>query len=118
MNVTKIRHSAQLSQSEIAILFGVSTNTVQNWEHSRGILNDTAVTLYKLVERNKEEVFICLVSIACEKKYGSLVEISTVLRLITKVIKNKVLCCELESILFKNNPQGKAKKFSFRLTKI
>ena len=118
MSVTKIRKSLGLSQTEIAILFGVSVGTVRNWEQGIRSPENSAITLYKLVRMKKKEVFICMVGIACEKKYKNLTEISSLLRLISKVIKDKVLCCELESILFKTNPRGKAKKLSSRLTKI
>ena len=118
MSATEIRKSLDLSQTEIAILFGISVGTVQNWEQGRRMPDDSAVTLYKLVRMKKKEVFICMVSIACEWKYDNLKDISSVLRLISKVIEDKTLCSELQSILFKTNPQGKAKKLESRVTKI
>lgn len=50
MNFANIRKSLNISQSEIAILFGVPPRNIKNWEQGRRDPDSAAITLYLLIE--------------------------------------------------------------------
>jgi putative transcriptional regulator len=54
--VKAIRARTRLSQSEFALLMGVSVKTLQNWEQARRQPRGPAAALLRIVEREPEMV--------------------------------------------------------------
>lgn len=54
--VKAIRARTKLSQSEFALLMGVSVKTLQNWEQARRRPRGPAAALLRIVEREPEMV--------------------------------------------------------------
>lgn len=54
--VKAIRARTKLSQSEFALLMGVSVKTLQNWEQARRQPRGPAAALLRIVEREPEMV--------------------------------------------------------------
>ena len=52
--VRAIRQRTKLSQSEFALLMGVSVKTLQNWEQARRRPRGPAAALLRIVEREPE----------------------------------------------------------------
>ncbi|GMW06053.1 MAG: NadS family protein [Gammaproteobacteria bacterium] len=52
--VKAIREATQLSQSEFALLLGVSVKTLQNWEQARRRPRGPAAALLRIVEHEPE----------------------------------------------------------------
>jgi len=52
--VTKARPSTRMSQSQFAILLGVSKRTLQDWEQGRWEPSGAAKTLLRVAERHSE----------------------------------------------------------------
>ena len=59
-NVSAIRESAQLSQSQFASLIGVNLRTLQNWEQHRTRPTGPARALLKIVASNPKSVIEAL----------------------------------------------------------
>jgi putative transcriptional regulator len=59
-NIKSIRRKLNVSQSEFALMIGVSTGTVQNWEQGRREPEGPAVALLKVAEKNPHAVFEAL----------------------------------------------------------
>lgn len=104
MNFIDIRNRLNLSQEEIAILFGISVKNIMNWEQGRVKPDGSAITLYKLVEIKDKSVLIGMIEVACRGKYENPKDIKTLKSVIAKLITNSFLLESLENIFFKNNP--------------
>jgi putative transcriptional regulator len=52
--IRAIREGTKLSQSEFALLLGVSVKTLQNWEQARRQPRGPAAALLRIVEREPE----------------------------------------------------------------
>jgi transcriptional regulator with XRE-family HTH domain len=118
VNFSNIRKDLGVSQAEIAILFGVSAASIRNWEQCIRDPESAAITLYKLVEEQDKDILVSMVSVACQRRYSELKDIQTLKRLITKVIKNKLLRSLFEVILLKSNSHWKPEELGFRVIKI
>lgn len=118
MNFASIRKSLGTSQSEIAILFGVPVANIKNWEQGLRGPDCAAITLYKLVVEKDQGVLVSMVTVACQKKYTELKDISALKRLITKIIKNSLQRSHLEVTILKSNPQWTPQELGFRVTEI
>ena len=58
--VRAIRQRTRLSQTEFALLMGVSVKTLQNWEQARRRPRGPAAALLRIVEREPEMVLRAL----------------------------------------------------------
>ena len=59
-NIKSIRRKLHVSQSEFALMIGVSANTVQNWEQGRREPEGPAKALLRVAEKNPKAVFQAL----------------------------------------------------------
>jgi putative transcriptional regulator len=59
-NIKTIRSKLKVSQSEFALMIGVSTNTVQNWEQGRREPEGPAKALLRVAEKNPRAIFDAL----------------------------------------------------------
>jgi len=59
-NVKKIRNSLQISQSEFALMIGVSPRTLQNWEQGRREPDGPAKALLQVASKNPKAVLEAL----------------------------------------------------------
>jgi putative transcriptional regulator len=62
VDIRAIRERLGLSQSEFALMIGVSVSTLQNWEQGRRTPEGPARALLKIVEENPEAVLEALAS--------------------------------------------------------
>ena len=62
VDIRAIRERLELSQSEFALMIGVSVSTLQNWEQGRRTPEGPARALLKIVEENPEAVLEALAS--------------------------------------------------------
>lgn len=62
VDIRAIRERLALSQSEFALMIGVSVSTLQNWEQGRRTPEGPARALLKVVEENPEAVLAALAS--------------------------------------------------------
>ena len=62
VDIRAIRERLGLSQSEFALMIGVSVSTLQNWEQGRRTPEGPARALLKVVEENPEAVLEALAS--------------------------------------------------------
>ncbi len=85
MDPKSIREKHQLSQSEMAVLLGVSVSNITNWESGRRSAKGATETLYLLVETEDKQDILPLVRIACARKYMSLKEAVAAVRLSQKL---------------------------------
>lgn len=60
VDVRKIRQGLDLSQSQFALMIGVSTATLQNWEQGRRQPRGPAKALLRVVEKNPSAVLEAL----------------------------------------------------------
>ena len=61
-DIRAIRERLGLSQSEFALMIGVSVSTLRNWEQGRRTPEGPARALLKIVEENPEAVLEALAS--------------------------------------------------------
>jgi putative transcriptional regulator len=59
-DIKLIRKQLQVSQSEFALMIGVSISTVQNWEQGRREPEGPAKALLRIAEKNPKAVFEAL----------------------------------------------------------
>jgi putative transcriptional regulator len=59
-SIKAIRRKLHLSQSEFALMLGVSTSTLQNWEQGRREPDGPAKALLKVASQNPEAVMAAL----------------------------------------------------------
>lgn len=59
-NIKSIRKRLRVSQSEFALMIGVSKSTVQNWEQGRREPEGPAKALLKVAQKNPHAVFEAL----------------------------------------------------------
>lgn len=59
-SIKSVRSRLRVSQSEFALMIGVSTATVQNWEQGRREPEGPAKALLRVAERNPEAVLQAL----------------------------------------------------------
>jgi putative transcriptional regulator len=59
-NIKDIRKRLQVSQVEFALMIGVSTSTLQNWEQGRREPEGPAKALLRVAEKNPEAVIKAL----------------------------------------------------------
>lgn len=62
IDIKRIRARLKLSQSEFALMIGVSVSTLQNWEQGRRTPEGPARALLKVVEQKPEAVLEALAS--------------------------------------------------------
>jgi putative transcriptional regulator len=62
MDVKKVRGKLHVSQSQFALMIGVSKATLQNWEQGRRKPEGPAKALLKVVEKNPKAVLEALQS--------------------------------------------------------
>ena len=62
VDIKAIRARLALSQSEFALMIGVSTATLQNWEQGRRTPEGPARALLRVVQKNPEAVLEALAS--------------------------------------------------------
>ena len=62
VDIKAIRHRLELSQSQFALLIGVSKATLQNWEQGRRSPEGPARALLRVVEKKPEAVLEALAS--------------------------------------------------------
>ncbi len=60
LDVQKIRNGLGLSQSEFALMIGISPRTIQNWEQKRREPEGAAKALLMVAERNPKMVLEAL----------------------------------------------------------
>lgn len=60
MDVKRVRGKLQVSQSQFALMIGVSKATLQNWEQGRREPEGPAKALLKVVEKNPKAVLEAL----------------------------------------------------------
>ena len=60
MDVTRIRRRLRVSQSQFALLLGVSKATLQNWEQGRRQPEGPAKALLRVVDKNPKAVLEAL----------------------------------------------------------
>ena len=60
VDVKKIRAGLHVSQSQFALMIGVSKSTLQNWEQGRRTPHGPAQALLKVVEHNPQAVLEAL----------------------------------------------------------
>jgi len=60
MDVTRIRRRLRVSQSQFALLLGVSKSTLQNWEQGRRQPEGPAKALLRVVDKNPKAVLEAL----------------------------------------------------------
>jgi len=60
VDVKKIRSKLHVSQSQFALMIGVSTSTLQNWEQGRRKPEGPARALLTVVDKNPEAVLSAL----------------------------------------------------------
>jgi putative transcriptional regulator len=58
--IKSVRNKLRVSQSEFALMIGVSTGTVQNWEQGRREPEGPAKALLRVAERNPRAVLQAL----------------------------------------------------------
>ena len=59
-SIKAVRKKLELSQSEFALMIGVSTSTLQNWEQGRREPDGPAKALLKVAAKNPEAVMQAL----------------------------------------------------------
>ncbi|HQI01628.1 MAG TPA: NadS family protein [Deltaproteobacteria bacterium] len=59
-DIKNIRKKLRVSQAEFALMIGVSTSTLQNWEQGRREPEGPAKALLKVAEKDPEAVFKAL----------------------------------------------------------
>ena len=59
-NVKKIRRSLHISQSEFALMIGVSPRTLQNWEQGRREPDGPAKALLRVASKNPQAILEAL----------------------------------------------------------
>ena len=62
MNIKTLRKKLHLSQSQLALLIGVSVNTLQNWEQGRREPRGPAKALLQVASKHPEAVLEALQS--------------------------------------------------------
>ena len=60
VDVKKIRNKLHVSQSQFALMIGVSTSTLQNWEQGRRKPEGPARALLTVVDKNPKAVLTAL----------------------------------------------------------
>ncbi len=60
VDVKRIRNKLHVSQSQFALMIGVSTSTLQNWEQGRRKPEGPARALLTIVDKNPEAVLTAL----------------------------------------------------------
>lgn len=60
MDVKRIRNKLHVSQSEFAVIIGVSTSTLQNWEQGRRAPRGPARALLRVAEKKPKAVLEAL----------------------------------------------------------
>lgn len=60
VDVKKIRSKLHVSQNQFALMIGVSTSTLQNWEQGRRKPDGPAKALLTVVDKNPEAVLTAL----------------------------------------------------------
>ncbi len=118
MNFTEIRKSLDVSQPEMAILLGVSTGSIRNWEQGRRGSGGAVHTLYCLVKEKDQSALSTLMTLACKKKYCNLNDALIAMRILPKLVQSKLLRSILEVSLIASNPQWKPEQLGFRVTTI
>ena len=118
MDYKGIRKSLGLNQPEFAILLGVSVGSIRNWEQGQRNPESAGLTLYRLVAEKNNDVLCSLVELACRKQYKELEEIESLKKVITKIIKEKLLCSLMEISFLSSNKQWKPEELGFRVTRI
>lgn len=71
INVRGIRQKIEMSQSEFADYFGVSTRTIQQWEQGRRTPSGASRAFLMVIDKEPEAVRRALVSTAASRKKPS-----------------------------------------------
>jgi putative transcriptional regulator len=68
INVQRIRHKVEMSQSEFAGYFGVSKRTVQEWEQGRRVPSGASRAFLLVIDKEPEAVRRALMSTVAPRK--------------------------------------------------
>ncbi len=105
MNCVEVRKKLGLSQSEIAFLLWCSVDAVQNWEQGRHRPDSSSIkTLYKMLEDGSQQAIVSILSPSCSKWYEHIKDARMCVKMVNKLITNRLLRAALQGEVLTHNP--------------